>query len=136
MKKLFLELSIIVKKSFCIIEREVEYVKISASFTFESIGGFLVLESKFQSKLIKELKERFPGCIVLKNDPTYIQGIPDLLILYNDKWASLEVKRQENAKHRPNQDYYVEKMNDMSFSAFIFPENKEDVLHDLEQALS
>ena len=95
-----------------------------------------MLENKFQSNLIKELKVRFPGCMVLKNDPTYIQGIPDLLILYNNKWASLEVKKNENAKHRPNQDYYVEKMNDMSFSAFIFPENKEDVLHDLEQALS
>ncbi len=95
-----------------------------------------MVESDFQSKLIKELKTRFPGCMVLKNDASYIQGVPDLLILHNDKWASLEVKRSKKAKHRPNQDYYVEKMNDMSFSAFIFPENKEDVLHDLEQALS
>lgn len=95
-----------------------------------------MVESEFQAKLIRELKERFPGCIVLKNDADYIQGIPDLLILHNDKWASLEVKRSESAKHRPNQDYYVAKMNSMSFAAFIFPENKEDVLHDLEQALS
>ncbi len=94
-----------------------------------------MVESEFQSKLIRELKERFPGCIVLKNDADYIQGIPDLLILHNNKWASLEVKRSESAKHRPNQDYYVAKMNSMSFAAFIFPENKEDVLHDLEQAL-
>ena len=95
-----------------------------------------MVESEFQSKLIKEIKARFPGCMVLKNDSNYIQGVPDLLVLHNDKWASLEVKKSEKAKHRPNQDYYVEKMNDMSFSAFIFPENKEDVLHDLEQALS
>lgn len=95
-----------------------------------------MLESDFQAKLIKELKTRFPGCMVLKNDASYIQGVPDLLVLHNDKWASLEVKKSEKAKHRPNQDYYVEKMNNMSFSAFIFPENKEDVLHDLEQALS
>lgn len=95
-----------------------------------------MLESDFQAKLIKELKVRFPGCMVLKNDASYIQGVPDLLVLHNDKWASLEVKKSKKAKHRPNQDYYVEKMNDMSFSAFIFPENKEDVLHDLEQALS
>ncbi len=95
-----------------------------------------MLESDFQAKLIKELKARFPGCMVLKNDASYIQGVPDLLVLHNDKWASLEVKKSKKAKHRPNQDYYVEKMNDMSFSAFIFPENKEDVLHDLEQALS
>lgn len=92
-------------------------------------------ENKFQSDLIKELENRFPGCLIMKNDSSYIQGIPDLLILYNDRWASLECKKSEKAKHRPNQDYYVEKMNSMSFSAFIFPENKEEVLNDLEFAL-
>ncbi len=90
-----------------------------------------MLESKFQSDLIKEIKDRFPGCIVMKNDASYIQGIPDLLILSGDKWASLECKKSEKAKHRPNQDYYVEKMNSMSFSAFIYPENKEEVLNEL-----
>ena len=94
-----------------------------------------MLERDFQSKLIKELKTRFPGAIVIKNDPDYIQGIPDLLILYKNKWASLEVKNSEKAKHRPNQDYYVKMMNEMSFSSFIFPENKEDVLDDLERSL-
>ena len=93
-----------------------------------------MLERDFQSKLIKELKVRFPGSIVIKNDPDYIQGIPDLLILYNDKWAALEVKNSEKAKHRPNQDYYVKMMNEMSFSSFVFPENKEDVLDDLERS--
>ena len=90
-----------------------------------------MLENKFQSKLIKEIKKLFPGCMVLKNDPTYIQGIPDLLVLYKDKWASLEVKKSATASHRPNQNYYVEKMNAMSFSRFIFPENKDKVLTDL-----
>ena len=93
-------------------------------------------ESKFQAQLIKEIKERFPGCIVMKNDPNYIQGIPDLTVLYKDKWASLEVKRSEKEKHRPNQDYYVEHMNDMSYSAFIFPENKETILNEMEQSFS
>ncbi len=93
------------------------------------------LERDFQSKLIKELKDIFPGCIVMKNDSSYIQGIPDLLVLYNDKWASLEVKRNANARKRPNQDYYVDKMDEMSFSRFICPENKEEVLHELQQAL-
>lgn len=88
-------------------------------------------ESKFQSNLIQKIKKLFPGSIVLKNDPTYIQGIPDLLILYKDKWASLEVKRSAGASHRPNQDYYVNKMNKMSFSRFIFPENETEVLTDL-----
>ena len=91
------------------------------------------LEKDFQSKLIKELKERFPGCIVMKTDPDYIQGIPDLLILHKNRWASLEVKRSANAKKRPNQDYYVGTMNEMSFSRFIYPENKEEVLNDLQQ---
>lgn len=92
-------------------------------------------ESKFQSDLIKEIKERMPGAIVTKLDAKHIQGIPDLLILYNDRWATLEDKRSKDASHQPNQDYYVEKMNSMSFSAFIFPENKEEVLNDLQRAL-
>ena len=91
-------------------------------------------ESDFQSGLIDELHERFPGCIVYKNDPRYIQGIPDLTVLYQDKWATLEDKREENAHHQPNQDYYVDRMNDMSFSAFIYPENKEEVLNAMEQS--
>ena len=89
------------------------------------------LERDFQSKLKKELKEMFPGCIVTKLDSGDIQGIPDLLILYKNKWATLENKRSANASHRPNQDYYVEKMNQMSFSRFIYPENKEEVLNEL-----
>ena len=93
-----------------------------------------MLESQFQSKLIKELKLIFPGCMVLKNDSGYIQGIPDLLILYNDKWASLECKISASAKKRPNQTYYVDKMNGMSFSRFICPENKEEVLNDLQRS--
>lgn len=93
-----------------------------------------MLESNFQAKLIQELKERFPGCMVLKNDPNYIQGIPDLLVLYGDKWASLECKKSANSKKQANQSYYVEKMNRMSFSRIIFPENKEEVLNELQQA--
>lgn len=92
------------------------------------------LESEFQSKLIKELKLIFPGCIVTKLDSGHIQGIPDLLILYKNKWATLECKKNASASRRPNQDYYVRKMNEMSFSSFICPENKEEVLHDLQQA--
>jgi hypothetical protein len=91
----------------------------------------VVRESKFQADLIKELKEMFPGCIVLKNDSSYLQGIPDLTIFYEDKWGTLEVKQSATAKHQPNQDYYVEKMNEMSFSSFIYPENKEEIIKEL-----
>ena len=90
-----------------------------------------MLESKFQAKLIKELKNLFDGCIVMKNDSSYIQGIPDLLVLYKNKWASLECKQTARAKKQPNQEYYVDKMNEMSFSRFICPENKDEVLDDL-----
>ena len=91
-------------------------------------------ESKFQSDLIKELELIFPGCIIFKNDATYIQGIPDLTILYKDKWALLECKKAIDAPHRPNQDYYVNMLNNMSFSAFIYPENKEEVLNEIQRA--
>ena len=92
-----------------------------------------MVESKFQAKLIKELNDRFPGCLIFKNDPSYIQGIPDLTIFYKDKWATLEVKASSNAKKQPNQEYYVKKMNDMSFSSFINPQNKEEVLNELQR---
>lgn len=85
-------------------------------------------ESKFQSDLKKELQGMFPGCMITKLDSGDIQGIPDLLVLYKDKWAVLENKRSAKASHQPNQDYYVDKMNDMSFASFIYPENKDEVL--------
>ena len=92
-------------------------------------------ESDYQGLLIKKIKKLLPGAMVLKNDPDYIQGIPDLLVLYGNKWAALECKRSSKASHRPNQDYYVSKMNDMSFSAFIFPENEAEVLDALQRTL-
>ncbi len=91
-------------------------------------------ENKYQPKLIKKLKERFPGCIVLKNDPNYIQGIPDLTVLYKDHWALLECKREEEARKQPNQPYYISKAKQMSYGAFVYPENEEEVLRDLQQA--
>lgn len=93
-------------------------------------------ENQFQAELIRDLKARFPGCIVLKNDSSYMQGVPDLTVFYGDRWATLEVKRDRTARHQPNQDYYVETMNAMSFSAFIFPENKEEVLDALERSFT
>ena len=94
-----------------------------------------MLESKFQKKLIDDIKRLLPGSIILKNDPNYIQGMPDLTVFHGDKWATLEVKKTANASHQPNQDYYVDIMNKMSYSAFVYPENKEEVLNDLERAL-
>lgn len=92
-----------------------------------------MLENRFQSKLIKEIKNEFPGCIVMKNDSSYIQGIPDLMILHNNKWASLECKKNAKASKQPNQEYYVKQMNEMSFSSFIYPENKDEVMGELRR---
>ena len=90
-----------------------------------------MLENRFKTNLTKEIKSMLPGCMVLHLDPTEIQGIPDLLVLYEDRWAVLEGKKNARASHRPNQDYYVELMDKMSFAAFIYPENKDEVLNDL-----
>lgn len=91
------------------------------------------LESQFQKELMDEIKIIFPGCVILKNDSSYIQGFPDWTIFYKDKWAILEAKRSERARKQPNQDYYVDCLNNMSFSRFVYPENKEEVLNELQE---
>lgn len=91
------------------------------------------LESKFQKELMDEIREQYPGCVIFKNDSSYIQGFPDWTILYKDRWAVLEAKRERGAKKQPNQEYYVGKLDEMSFSRFVYPENKDEVLEDLER---
>lgn len=91
------------------------------------------LESKFQKELMDKIRDRYPGCVILKNDSSYIQGFPDWTILYKDKWAVLEAKRAKNAAKQPNQEYYVDKLNNMSFSRFVYPENSEEVLEDISK---
>ena len=91
-------------------------------------------EGAFQSGLIRDIKKRFKGCIVMKSDSSHLQGIPDLLVLYEKNWAALECKRSSKSRKRPNQQYYVERMNEMSFASFIYPENKEEVLSEMEHA--
>lgn len=104
------------------------------SFFFAYFLETKMIESNFQHRLIQSIKKRFDGCIVLKNDATYIQGIPDLMVLYKNHWAALECKAHKGAHRQPNQEYYVNKMNEMSFAAFIFPENMEEVLDAMEQS--
>lgn len=88
-------------------------------------------EGSFQHDVIEKLKALFPNCIILKNDPNYLQGIPDLTIFFKDKWAMLEVKKSKDEPFRPNQEFYIQYANNMSFSRVIFPENMERVLADL-----
>ena len=93
-------------------------------------------ENVYQAKLIRKLKRMFPGCEVLKNDPNYVQGILDLTLFWGPYWAMLEVKASSTSRERPNQSYYVNRLNDMSFAAFIYPENEEEVLTALQEAFA
>jgi hypothetical protein len=93
-------------------------------------------ENKYQSRLIKKLKEMFPGCVIMKTASEYQQGHPDLLILFRDTWAALEVKAKVDAREQPNQRHFVRQMDDMSFAAFIYPENEAEVLSALQQAFA
>jgi hypothetical protein len=95
---------------------------------------FIVLEGRYKTRLIKKLENMFPGCMILKNDASYQQGVPDLIILWREHWAMLEVKRSKNADHQPNQDYFIRLLDGMSFAAFIYPENEEEILDGLQQA--
>lgn len=90
-------------------------------------------ESQFQATLIKDIKAMLPGCVVLKNDANYLQGFPDLLILHDNKWAALECKRDKDAHKQPNQEYYIDKLSKMSYANFICPENRNEVLNELQQ---
>ena len=89
-------------------------------------------EATFQREVIEELKALFPGIVIVKQDSGYIQGIPDLLLLFGEQWAALEIKSAGDSRRRPNQEYYVDLMDRMSFAAFIYPENKKDVLRALQ----
>jgi hypothetical protein len=92
-----------------------------------------MLESIYQGKLIKKLERMFPGIIILKNDSDLRQGIPDLILLYNDRWAALEVKAYKDAPTQPNQFWYITKMDEMSYAEFIYPENEVEVFSDLHE---
>ena len=95
-----------------------------------------VRENKYQSELIKKISTLYPQSMILKNDPNYIQGVPDLLVLFNERWVMLEVKASAKASHRPNQEYYIDKLNHMGFARFIYPENEEEVLRELDEYLA
>ncbi len=91
-------------------------------------------ENQYQAKLIKKIEKMFPGCIIMKSDSSYRQGIPDLFVIWKEYWFSLEIKSSATAESQPNQDYYIECLNEMSFAAYIYPENEEEVLSALQQA--
>lgn len=94
-----------------------------------------MLESVFKKKLINRILREFPGAIVLKADANNIQGITDNFILFEDRWAAFEAKRNRLAPHQPNQDYYVDLLNRMSYASFVYPENEEQFIHEIQQSL-
>lgn len=95
----------------------------------------MTLETKFKKDLIKDLELLFPGCIILKNDPTIFQGIPDLTIIYKNNYAMLECKKSKKANKQPNQKFYIDFIKKWGcYANFVYPENKEEVLNDLKQA--
>jgi len=93
-------------------------------------------EGAYQRAIIERLEDEFPGCVVLKNDSSYIQGIPDLLVLYRDKWAMLEVKVARDSPTRPNQEHYISLLAQMSFAAFVYPEIEDRVFYELQHAFN
>ena len=93
-----------------------------------------MLEREYQALLIRRLRDRFLGCFILKNDSSFMPGVPDLMVLYRNRWAMLEVKASQGAPEQPNQEFYVNTLDAMSFAAFIYPENEEEVLDDLQSA--
>lgn len=96
-----------------------------------------MLESEYQAQLRRKIEKLLPGCYVFKNDPEVnMQGVPDLTVLYHDRWGMLEVKANAKAPYQPNQEYYLEKFHEMSFSATIYPENEEEVLNELQRSLT
>lgn len=91
-------------------------------------------ERDYQRELKNKIRDRFPGCYIFKTDPSQKRGCPDLIILYNDTWAALEVKKSKDANHRPLQDRWISLLDRMSFAAIIFPENEKEVLYEMERA--
>lgn len=92
-------------------------------------------ERHYQAKLIKRLRAEFDGCLILKNDSQYMQGIPDLIILHGPYWAMLEIKADADAAFQPNQAYWISELNHMGYASFIYPEIEDEVFRDLQRTL-
>lgn len=93
-------------------------------------------ESVYQAHVITRVRNLLPGCFILKNDSGYLQGVPDLLVLFLDRWAMLEVKISEDSPFQPNQEFYIDQLNNMSFAACVYPANEEEIMDALQSAFT
>lgn len=94
-------------------------------------------EGTFQDSFINDVMSLYPEAIVLKNDANYLQGFPDLTILTSRGTVIAEVKKSANEKYQPNQEHYLAYMRAMGYPAFtVHPENREEILHAIQQSLS
>lgn len=95
------------------------------------------LEADYKSGLHERIKDLLPGCWVLINDEQTCPGIPDTLVLWGPHYAFLEVKRKKPTRAsdwRPNQEWYLDELDEMSFAACIYPENEGEILYALQEA--
>ena len=92
-------------------------------------------ETKFKKMFKKKLKRLYPECIIVEADPTYFWSVPDVYFFLGSFWAALEFKRTEGSSRRPNQEYWVEVLDKMSFARFVYPGVEEEVLSELEAAI-
>ena len=91
-------------------------------------------ESDFKSDLYKEIRKCCPGSEVIPNDANYLQGFPDATVyLPNGKYILLEGKKTSTSAKQPNQDYYVNHSPLSPNAMFVHPENKKEVLEEIER---
>lgn len=91
-------------------------------------------ESEFQTIFLNRVKELLPNCFVLKNDANMIQGFPDWTVIFGKYALIFEIKRNEKAAYQPNQLYYIDFINNSGgFARIVYPENMEEVLHEIQQ---
>jgi len=94
-----------------------------------------MLESAFKKNFITELNVRLaPIDLEYIHTRSHNRSFPDLLILGpGSTWAALEFKAAEEADHQPNQAWYINRLNHWAYATFMYPENREEVLGDLEK---
>ena len=96
-----------------------------------------MLESEFRKAFLEEVQNRIDplnkGFLFFLNASNAFRSFPDIVILGSHKWAALEFKKSKRASHQPNQEYYINKLNEIGYASFVYPENAEEILNDLEE---